>query len=377
MARSTALLLLIFTATTTRGSVGGPYHERVPPSYQNRRASISACVGGANRTSGAAADSVFCGALHPIASRTDPYTVFAAKVCVFMTNHTGVIDKGTLVLTPRVPQDVREGPNFAAYTLLMWAHQHVPTVPRGLWLEFGVADGHSANLTSMHLEEGTASDGVFVVGFDSFQGLPRTWYRYPEQRQWDTRPQGTFSRKGVPPPVRSRVRLVKGLFEATLEGYLTAHPGLPLAFVNVDNDLYEGTKFILQRLYHRLVVGSVLHFHDALMKDFFGCRPQVRLAARTRLVPIDTLSHPRARHRNTYRAPGGAARAVRRVGGLPHPAPAGNVTCPHKPVDAPVYSASPCYIHTHTRTHPASAADTAHHGVPRVAALPSRLHIGP
>ena len=276
-AGSTALLLLlIFIACSN----GGPHHERVPPFHLDRRPSISACGGTGparinSTTQPSPADAVFCNALHPVAYRTDAYPAFVAKVCAFVTNRTAIVNNDALALSRRVAPDVRDGPNFAAYTLLMWAHQYIPTVPRGLWLEFGVADGHSANLTSMHLEGVTSSAGVNVVGFDSFQGLPRTWYRYPEQKQWGAIQQGAFSRNGVPPPVRPRVHLIKGLFETTLEPYLTAHPGLPLAFVNVDNDLYEGARYVLRRLHHRLAVGSLLHLHDALLHDYFGCRPQV------------------------------------------------------------------------------------------------------
>ena len=101
-----------------------------------------------------------------------------------------------------------------------------------------------------------------IYGFDSFYGLPDNW------RDADME-QGQFNRRGEPPLVSPNVRLIQGLFNETLDKFIlrrknklkikmssissspsssTQPPSLFVDYVNVDNDLYEGTLFILNRI---------------------------------------------------------------------------------------------------------------------------------
>ena len=143
----------------------------------------------------------------------------------------------------------------------------------GLWVELGVFRGTSINLTAAFL--GAATQGlpharrqaVTVDGFDTFEGLPTNWS--DPKSGHVTYPQGAFSWRalagpgGPPvPPVSARARLHVGLAGDTLPPYLAARPGRPLAWLNADFDLLEGTLGALVLLAPRLVRGTRLHFHE-------------------------------------------------------------------------------------------------------------------
>lgn len=117
----------------------------------------------------------------------------------------------------------------------------------GLVLEFGVASGRSIAWIGQERAAQT------VYGFDSFEGLPEDW-----------RPgfgAGTFAQ--APPAVPKNVELVVGWFNATLPGFVAAHPG-PVALLHVDCDLYSSTVTILEALADRIVPGTVIVFDEFL-----------------------------------------------------------------------------------------------------------------
>ena len=89
---------------------------------------------------------------------------------------------------------------------------------------------------------------------------------------------GTFSwaarKRGPTPPVRPRVRLHTGLFNNTLPPFLgaAAAAGRPLAWANIDCDLYRGTADALTELRPRLCDGTRLHFHEILKDRFWKAK---------------------------------------------------------------------------------------------------------
>ncbi|MFZ2177034.1 MAG: class I SAM-dependent methyltransferase [Rhodococcus sp. (in: high G+C Gram-positive bacteria)] len=117
----------------------------------------------------------------------------------------------------------------------------------GMALEFGVASGTTLRIIVEQLKDIEHE----VFGFDVFSGLPQTWRT--------GFPAGEFAQDKMP-DVRGAT-LVQGLFEDTLSGFLTKHPG-PVSFVHLDADLYSSTKTVLDRVGHRLVPGSVLVFDE-------------------------------------------------------------------------------------------------------------------
>jgi predicted O-methyltransferase YrrM len=114
----------------------------------------------------------------------------------------------------------------------------------GLVLEFGVAQGGTINHLAKLFEPRA------VYGFDSFNGLPEAWSSYPV---------GAFA--GEPLSIPHNVRLVRGLFDDTLDDFLELLPD-PAAFVHVDCDLYRSTKTVLDKLERRLVPGTVIVFDE-------------------------------------------------------------------------------------------------------------------
>jgi len=118
---------------------------------------------------------------------------------------------------------------------------------KGLVLEFGVRFGTSIRQIAHHA-------GQEVHGFDWFQGLPEAWHDLP---------QGAYSTEGKLPEVPPSVELHVGLFEDTLPGFLSTHPGA-VRFMNVDCDLYRSTATVLELMAPRIVPGTVIAFDEYL-----------------------------------------------------------------------------------------------------------------
>ncbi len=124
-----------------------------------------------------------------------------------------------------------------------------PCVCGGLYLEFGVFQGKSINLISSTLPD------KIIYGFDSFEGLPETWWRE------DKYPKGHFSLEGNLPQVNENVRLIKGWFNETLPDFVKEHPE-PCAFIHIDCDIYSSTKTVLDILRNQIVSGTIIVFDE-------------------------------------------------------------------------------------------------------------------
>lgn len=135
----------------------------------------------------------------------------------------------------------------------LWDFALAKAPASGLCAEFGVWNGGSINHFARRLAPRR------VHGFDSFEGLAEDW-------AGAACPKGTFDRGGVMPPVEANVTLVKGWFDATLPGFLAAHPE-PFAFVHVDCDTYPAAKIALSAIAPRLTAGTVIVFDE-----YFGYR---------------------------------------------------------------------------------------------------------
>ena len=143
-----------------------------------------------------------------------------------------------------VTQYMASVPNFAhPYHVLNFCMDRLEM--EGLILEFGVFSGGSIN----HIAKQTDRT---VHGFDSFYGLPE---------RWGNAPAGEFDRKGQLPEVASNVELHVGLFEQTLPGFITEHPG-PVALLHVDCDLYSSAVAVLSALKNQIVPGTKIVFDE-------------------------------------------------------------------------------------------------------------------
>lgn len=116
----------------------------------------------------------------------------------------------------------------------------------GLYLEFGVYQGHSLTYLS------SLTKNIFY-GFDSFQGLPEDWGTWGKK--------GTFRLDDVPNLKSKNIELVIGLFEDTLDEFLETHKE-NISFIHIDCDLYSSTKTIFNKMKNRFVPGTVLLFDE-------------------------------------------------------------------------------------------------------------------
>ncbi|KTD57492.1 TylF/MycF/NovP-related O-methyltransferase [Legionella shakespearei] len=116
----------------------------------------------------------------------------------------------------------------------------------GLILEFGVRFGYSIS----HLAKLFAPRTVF--GFDSFQGLPENWY-------WEMA--GSYTTQGKIPQLAKNITLVPGWFNETLPDFKKNHQE-PIAFINIDCDLYSSTKLVLDELGKQIIPGTVIVFDE-------------------------------------------------------------------------------------------------------------------
>jgi hypothetical protein len=132
----------------------------------------------------------------------------------------------------------------------MWDYAASQITLSGLNIEFGVHKGDSINYLAQKLN----SRGTVIFGFDSFEGLQEDW-------KASTSPKGTFDLRGVLPPVRPNVTLVKGWFDKTLPPFL-ARETEKVAFVHLDADTYETTLYLLTTLNPRIMPGTLLLFDE-------------------------------------------------------------------------------------------------------------------
>ena len=122
--------------------------------------------------------------------------------------------------------------------------------PGGLFLEFGVEKGASADFIARLIAAGGTPGMLYA--FDSFEGLPESW-----DGTFETR--GKFTLSGKIPRLPSNVQIHKGWFDATLPGFRAANPeGRPRFFLERDfhwtpagHDLAARlvSEFLLERLH--------------------------------------------------------------------------------------------------------------------------------
>lgn len=131
----------------------------------------------------------------------------------------------------------------------------------GLWLEFGTGSGDSAANIAKMMEKKWPNNLLHT--FDSFEGLPEPWVRGKNdimrvgkyaQKNWQKYLDGFLEEN-------PNVRVIAGMFQDTLEGFLQEHDGV-CAFIHIDCDLYSSTKYVLDCLGDRIVPQTVIIFDE-------------------------------------------------------------------------------------------------------------------
>lgn len=136
-------------------------------------------------------------------------------------------------------------------------------------LEFGVFKGASLLRFAQFRDILETSYSRKIVGFDAFGEFPLPLDNTADQHFIEkfTEEAGCgipvddlqffIDNKGI-----ANIDLVKGNILATLPSYLEKHPQLRISLLHIDVDVYEPTRFILDRLYDRVVSGGIIIFDD-------------------------------------------------------------------------------------------------------------------
>jgi len=115
-------------------------------------------------------------------------------------------------------------------------------------LEFGVYKGESINYFAQKLSHKN------IYGFDSFMGLPEFW-RDGFNKEF-------FSLEGEMPVVGQNVKLIKGLFEDTIDAFLIDYNIDKISLIHIDCDLYSSTKTVLDHIKDKIVSGTIIIFDE-------------------------------------------------------------------------------------------------------------------
>ncbi|MFT3701923.1 MAG: class I SAM-dependent methyltransferase [Agriterribacter sp.] len=118
------------------------------------------------------------------------------------------------------------------------------------YLEFGVSAGYSFRWWAAN----TVNPGNKYYGFDTFEGLPEAWGTYGK---------GDMSAT-IPTMEDQRAVFVKGLFQESLPGFLTAQTITveKRKIIHLDADLFSSTLFALTSLAPYLKKGDILMFDE-------------------------------------------------------------------------------------------------------------------
>ena len=143
----------------------------------------------------------------------------------------------------------------------------------GLWLEFGVWEGHTLDLISQHTEN-------TVYGFDTFSGVDTDWSGTPSGSM------KSFDIGGSPPaqlipidpkvrygpntgskrPFKNNVKFITGLFCDTLPRFLKVQqsttPNVDISFLHIDCDIYESTMDIFRNCAPFISSGCIVVFDE-------------------------------------------------------------------------------------------------------------------
>ena len=125
------------------------------------------------------------------------------------------------------------------------------------YVELGVSKGLSFR---WWIKNNHHPDSRFY-GFDTFEGLPEKWGKFP---------QGSMA-AGIPHIDDPRHEFIKGLFQETLPGFLSSGkiqkspqrvPRAKLKIIHLDADLFSSTLFALTSLHPFLKAGDILIFDE-------------------------------------------------------------------------------------------------------------------
>lgn len=164
---------------------------------------------------------------------------------------------------------------------------------RGEILEFGIFKGNSFFrwIKFRDLLEQTSSRKI--IGFDVFGDFPEANFEDDKLKREafvrETKGGKSISYEEITSLLQKQnlhnnVEIVKGDILKTLDQYVNNNPHLKISLLHIDVDLYEPTKFILEKLYDRVTKGGIIILDDygafaganKAVDDFFESKIEIK-----------------------------------------------------------------------------------------------------
>ncbi|GAA0104094.1 hypothetical protein UT300013_07160 [Paraclostridium sordellii] len=157
----------------------------------------------------------------------------------------------------------RMGKQLAQYEL----YKKIVNIP-GEILEFGVYKGASIIrfATYRELLENTYSRKI--IGFDIFGEFPKTDNDDDNKfiQRFEEQGGNGISKEALEDFIKHKninnIELIKGNIFDTLDEFLEKNKQIKISLLHLDLDVYKPTKFILEKLYERMVPGGIIVFDD-------------------------------------------------------------------------------------------------------------------
>ena len=154
---------------------------------------------------------------------------------------------------------------FLAHYELFKMSQNIP----GSIIECGVFKGNSLIRFASFRNLGI-SKSKKIIGFDMFGKFPETNFQKDKKmRKLFIKESGSvgISKQQLikvlkQKKIDQKIELVKGNIVQTVPNYVKTHPKLKISFLNLDTDLYEPAKIILEYLYPKITKGGILLLDD-------------------------------------------------------------------------------------------------------------------
>ena len=155
-------------------------------------------------------------------------------------------------------------------------------------IEFGVFKGASFSRL-LAFRDTLGQQQKKIIGFDTFEAFPETNLKVDSQKRKDF-----INESGEPISVDnlselltkknlSNFELIKGDIVHSLPEYLSKDQDIKFSFVNLDVDIYEPSKVILENIYERVNPGGIIMLDDYkkfkgetdAVDEFFSTREEI------------------------------------------------------------------------------------------------------
>jgi len=154
---------------------------------------------------------------------------------------------------------------FIAHYELYNKTKHLP----GVIVEAGVFKGISLVRFAMMEKNINPNNPRKIIGFDTFSDFPETDFEGDKQpREKFIKEAGleSISKSQLEEVLKNKgidfVELVEGDILKTVPEYIKSNPGLQISLINMDADVYEPSKTVLECLYPNLLSGGILISDD-------------------------------------------------------------------------------------------------------------------